>query len=185
MMTSEISLKQPDWPHAPPHRMLQPGTYMITGATYKKIHYFKQENHLSLLQTTLLDLLPQYAWEIQAWAIFPNHYHFIASNKDIPSNLKTMISHFHAVTAKKINQHDNMTDRQIWFQFWDTFLSYPASYFSRLKYVHQNAVHHKIVERAEEYPWCSASWFQNQAPPSFQKTVNRFKTDLLNIQDEF
>ena len=182
---SEILLEQEDWPHAPPHRTLQPGTYIVTGATYKKAHYFKGDDRLSILQETLLGLLPQYAWEIQAWAIFPNHYHFIAANRGNPSNLKAMISQFYCTTAGKINQLDNTPGRQVWFQFWDSFLSYPASYFSRLKYVHQNAVHHGIVERAEDYPWCSATWFKNQAPESFQKTISRFKTDSIRILDEF
>jgi putative transposase len=174
-----------NWPHAPPHRTIQPGTYMVTGATYQKFPFFKGSQRLSILQSALLELLPEHGWEVQAWAIFPNHYHFIAVNKENSANLKSLISQFHCITAKKINQMDEEPARKVWFQYWDTFLSYPASFFARLKYVHQNAVHHKIVQQAEDYPWCSASWFKTEAPQSFQKTIDRFKIDSLPMKDEF
>ena len=29
-----------EWPHSPPHRFFEPGTYMITAGTYLKAHIF-------------------------------------------------------------------------------------------------------------------------------------------------
>src|ERR1700689_3090201 len=43
--------------------------------------------------------------------------------------------------------------------------------FARLHYVHRNPVHHGLVRAATAYPWCSAAWFETEAPASFRKTV--------------
>lgn len=174
-----------DWPHAPPHRILQPGTYMVTGATYQKEHFFKGDLRLEYLQDSLLNFANKYDWKLQAWAIFPNHYHFIASNLKNPTSLQTFIKLLHQTTAIRINQEDHCITRQVWYQFWDTYLSFSPSYFARLKYVNQNAVHHRIVQSPEAYPWCSAGLFNQTAPSSFRKTVERFKIDKLSIVDDF
>ena len=41
------------------------------------------------------------------------------------------------------------------------------SLLARLNYVHNNPVHHGIVPAARQYPWCSASWFENSADRLF------------------
>ena len=174
-----------NWPHAPPHRLLQAGTYIVTGATYQKEHFFKSEERLRFLQDSLLKYADNYQWKLQAWSIFPNHYHFIAYNSENPASLQTLVKVLHQTTANHINREDNAPSRCVWYQFWDTYLSFAQSYFARLKYVHQNAVHHKIVKDAADYPWCSAAWFCNTAPTSFQRTIDRFKIDNLRILDDF
>lgn len=59
------------------------------------------------------------------------------------------------------------------------------SYFSRLNYVHNNAAKHGLVAKAEDYDWCSASWFSKHACPAFQKVIASFETDQLKVYDDF
>jgi putative transposase len=61
------------------------------------------------------------------------------------------------------------------------FLSRPA----RLNYVHQNPVKHGLVQVANQYPWCSASWFETNARSGFVQSVYSFKIDRLNVPDDF
>ncbi len=68
---------QKDWPHAPVHRFDSRGIYMVTAATLYKQHFFATDQSLDLLQHELLSLSRQYEWHLLAWAVFPNHYHFI------------------------------------------------------------------------------------------------------------
>ncbi|MDQ2918768.1 MAG: hypothetical protein M3R10_02680, partial [Verrucomicrobiota bacterium] len=70
-------------------------------------------------------------------------------------------------------------------QFWDTELTFEKSYFARLHYVHYNAVHHRLVAVATDYPWCSARWFESNASDAFVRTIYSFKIDMLNLPDEF
>ena len=73
----------------------------------------------------------------------------------------------------------------MWFNFWDTKLTYERSYLARLNYVHQNPVKHGLVAIANQYRWCSAAWFERTVSPAMVKTIYGFKTDKLNIHDDF
>lgn len=177
----------PDWPHAPPHRLGASGTYIVTAATYKKEHYFNSTQRLDVLQRGLIRLASDLDWQLEAWAIFSNHYHFIARPHDQPdgTTLKPMISKLHEKTAKWINRLDGEPGRKVWHNFRDTHLSFETSYYARLNYVHQNAVRHGLVLTADQYPWCSAGWFKREADPSFRKTIEGFKIDKVNVPDDF
>jgi len=70
----------PDWPHAPAHKLTEDGTYIVTAGTYQKAHHFHNTERLHFLTKTLLALSKKYGWRLQAWAVFPNHYHFIAKS---------------------------------------------------------------------------------------------------------
>jgi putative transposase len=80
---------------------------------------------------------------------------------------------------------ENQPGRRVWYNFRDTRLTYQYSYLARLNYVHRNAVKHGLVPVANQYPWCSASWFDRVASPAQVKTIYGFKTDRLKIEDDF
>lgn len=174
-----------DWPHSPVHRTLFPGTYMVTGATYNKVQYFKTADRLQFLQNSLLQLATEYQWQLLAWSVLSNHYHFIANSPENVKNLTAFISQLHVMTAKHVNAQDDTPKRHVWYQYWDTHITFPYSYFARLNYVNQNPVKHGLVQIATDYPWCSASWFEKTVPTSFYKTISTFKTDKLNISDDY
>ena len=67
-----------DWPHAPIHRLSEHGTYIVTAGTYQKKHFFRGQQRLDLLETNLLRIATQFGWQVEAWAVFSNHYHFVA-----------------------------------------------------------------------------------------------------------
>jgi putative transposase len=73
----------------------------------------------------------------------------------------------------------------VWHQFRDTQLTYERSWLARLKYTHENAVHHRLVADAMNYRWCSASWFAANARPAFVETVRRMNVDRVRIDDEY
>jgi len=174
----------PDWPHAPVHRVTPGGTYIVTAATYGKQPYFNSKLRLNLLCGTLLTECAQSGWSLQAWAVFPNHYHFVA-NSNLTKSLRQMIRRLHSITARRVNELDNQPSRRVWFQYWDTQLTHQKSYMARLRYVHENAVRHGIVRRAANYPWCSAAWFERTATPAFRRTVFSFPCDRLSLPDSF
>jgi putative transposase len=88
-------------------------------------------------------------------------------------------------TAEWVNQLDRTPGRQVWFNFRETRLTCQKSYLARLNYVHQNAVRHGLVRLANQYPWCSAPWFERASSPAMVKSIYRFKTDRLLVPDEF
>jgi putative transposase len=84
-----------------------------------------------------------------------------------------------------VNERDSTAGRKVWFQYWDSHLSFEKSYFARLRYVHENAVHHGLVSVASNYPWCSAGWFERSAEASFRKTILSLPCDTINVRDDF
>lgn len=174
-----------DWPHAPLHRLNERGTYMVTAGTYGKTHHFNSSERLKLLCGLLLSTAQEFNWHLQAWAVMENHYHFIGVSLESAQNLRQFVKKLHAESAKEINNFDSSHGRKVWYQYWDSRITYQKSYYARLNYVHNNPVRHGIVRNAEEYDFCSAAWFKRNSKSSFRKTVESFKTDRLNVIDDF
>jgi len=114
-----------------------------------------------------------------------NHYHFVAASPKDATSLRRMIGALHTLTARDVNLLDGAPDRPIWFQFWDTCLTYPASYFARLHYVMDNPVKHGLVTAAEDYEFCSAREFKARATPAFARRVLSYRCDRVTVADDF
>jgi len=97
-------------------------------------------------------------------------------------NLAEMLGFLHEKTAKWINRPDGTSGREVWHNFWETRLTHKNSYLARLNYVHQNPVKHGV---ANQYPWCSAGWFERTARPAQVKTIYGFKIDSLKVLDDY
>ena len=136
-----------------------------------------------MLHRGLLTVCKEHGWRLEAWAVLSNHYHFVAESPGTAESLPVMLGGLHEKTAKWINKLENTPGREVWYNYWDTKLDLPRAYFARLNYTHQNAVKHKLVHSAKDYPWCSAAWFEQHTSPALVKSIYRFKTD--QIEDEY
>ena len=156
---------------------------MVTAACYQHKLHFPGKKRLDFLQELLFSLAQEFHWQLQAWAILPNHYHLIAVSEDNPESLRTFLSHFHSNATRWLNREESTPGRKIWYQYRDTLLTYERSYLARLNYVHRNPEKHGLVRNAENYRWCSAAWFARTATPAFYKTVRSFPIDRLEVVD--
>jgi putative transposase len=153
-----------------------------------KDHFFCGSARCAVLQRGLLKVLADAAWHLEAWAVFSNHYHFVAHSprdKEGARSLQDALRELHSKTAIWVNRLDKTPGRTVWHNYWETQLTFQNSYLARLSYVHQNPVRHGLVAVAREYPWCSAAWFERVASPAIVKTIYRFKTDSLDVLDEY
>ena len=176
------------WPHAPEHRLAAGGTYFVTASTYSRRHHFKGKARLAVLHRGLLKVAADFGWRLEAWAVFSNHYHFVVHSPvdaDTAEDLSRMLGLLHEKTAKWINKLDQAPARKVWHNYRETRLTYEKSYLARLNYVHQNPVKHGLVPVANQYPWCSARWFERTATPAQIKTIYRFKIDQMKVPDDF
>jgi putative transposase len=158
---------------------------MVTAATHQKVQYFDSPGKRDLLLELIFRHCREYQWELEAWAILANHYHLVLRSPEDPSKFRYMINKIHTFSSKALNELDGTPARRIWFQYWDSLITFESGFLARLAYVHANAVHHGLVESAEDYPWCSASWFIRNAPPELTGRVLRFKFDRLRVYDDF
>ncbi|RPI90663.1 MAG: hypothetical protein EHM42_01035 [Planctomycetaceae bacterium] len=158
---------------------------MVTCGTYLKEHHFRTRERLDHLTHELLTGAAEAGWNIEGWAVFSNHYHIIAHSQPGCGSLDGMLKKLHAQTAQWVNELDDDPGRQVWHNFWDTKLTFEKSYLARLNYVQQNAVKHRLVAVARDYPWCSAGWFERAATPAQVKTVASFRYDRIKVVDDF
>jgi putative transposase len=173
------------WPHGPVHKLGEAGAYIVTAGTYLKAHLFRKAFLLDFLQAMLFSEAERMGWQLQAWALFSNHYHFVALSPPDAGTLKVFLRRLHSITAREANRVNGSSGQQVWHQYWDTHLTYERSYYARLNYVHQNPRRHGLVPVAPSYPWCSAGWFERTATRAFFKTISGFKTDGISIHDDF
>jgi len=158
---------------------------MVTCGTYQKAHFLNTPDKLDRFRNLFFSCAVESPWDLHAWAILSNHYHFIASSPTDAGSLRRMLSKLHTLSARDLNAQDCQAGRKVWFQFFDSHLTFTNSYLARLRYVHHNPVHHGVLACAENYPWCSAAWFARTAKPAFRATVERLKTDTLSVVDDF
>ena len=67
-----------------------------------------------MLQRGLLTVAEKFGWQLEAWAVFSNHYHFIAHSPaaaDGASSLRAMLGMLHAKTSGWINKLDATPER--------------------------------------------------------------------------
>src|SRR6266704_2889543 len=98
-------LKTP-WPHAPTHQLSERGTYFVTAGTYLKAHNSRRKERLAVLHRGLLSVAHDFGWQFEAWAVFSNHYHFVAhspATEDDASSLSQMLGVLHTKTARWLN----------------------------------------------------------------------------------
>ncbi len=171
--------------HGPPHRFEPNQIYFVTSGTlYKKILFTTPEK-LTFLRDTLLGEASRNDWVMEAWAVMANHYHFVARTAGDPRTLTRFLRAVHSKTAIWLNKGDGSPGRKVWYRYWETGLSYQASYLARLAYTHNNPAKHGLVKDAGDYPWCSKTWFLQNAKESFRRTVCSIKYDDVNVMDDF
>ena len=140
---------------------------------------------MELLCNALLSTAEKHSWTLQAWAVFPNHYHFVVVSPADASSLRSLIQEFHSLTAREVNRLDQTPSRKVWFEYWESRITFEKSFLARLSYVHNNAVHHGLVRVAREYPWCSAGWFERTAERAFYRTVTSFTGKGMKVPDDY
>ena len=168
------------------HRMYEPMHNLATGK--RMLDGRRILDRLCVLHRGLLRVADDWGWQLEAWAVFSNHYHFVAhspANTENASNLGMMLGNLHEKTAKWVNRLDQKPGRKVWHNFRETRLTYEKSYLARLRYTHENAVGHKLVPVANQYPWCSAGWFERTAMPAQVKTIYGFNIDRVQIYDDY
>jgi putative transposase len=173
------------YPHNPPHYFVPNAMYMVTGSLLYNKHLLIDDERKSLVFEILFERARHWEWELEAWSILENHYHFIGRAPDNASILEDLIRGLHSKSAIGLNKLDKTPGRQVWYNYWDTCITHETSYYARLQYVHLNPVKHRLAENAAEYPFCSYRWFLEKADEKFQSVVMNQLIDRVDVYDDF
>jgi putative transposase len=171
--------------HNPPHYFVPNAMYMITGVILHKQHLLSEDKRKVFFLRTLFERAELFTWNLEAWSVLNNHYHFIAQAPEDSTTLAKLIQQVHSITAIQINRWDNINGRQVWQNYWDTCITYEKSYLARLRYIHENPVKHGLVENSIDYPFCSYKWFIEQGDNDMKEQVVNQPIDQINVFDDF
>lgn len=174
-----------EYRHYPPHLFRPNAIYVITGSIKNKRHLLDSNKKKEFFCETLFKSSSQHNWQIGAWACLSNHYHFVARAPENAANMTMLIREVHSLSARYINSVDNETGRRVWWNYWDTCIRNEYSYLAMLRYVHENPVKHNLVEKAEEYPFCSYQWFLDVTNSHFKQKVLAQSLENIRIYDDF
>ena len=134
-----------------------------------------------------MELCGAFDWTLEAWCVLSNYYHFVGhspAEANSAESLSAMIQKVHSLTTKELNRRENKPGRsRLWQNYRETHLTFQRSYLSRLHYVHQNAVHHGLVEVGSDLKWCSAKKFKESVTPAWLKTISSFKYNEIAAED--
>ncbi|MCI0651285.1 MAG: transposase [Planctomycetes bacterium] len=183
-----MKLNHFSWPHAPTHRLSEAGTYFVTASTYQKQDLFRTPHRLDVLHRGVLRVALEFEWHLEAWAVFSNHYHFVAHappNAKDAASLARMLGKLHTKTAAWINRLDATPGRKVWHNYFETKLTYHRSYLARVNYVHHNPVRHGLVAVAKAYPWCSARWIEAIASRAQCEVLRKFDERRVVLPDDY
>ncbi len=158
---------------------------MVSAGTYLKVPYWNTPERLDYLLEALFTRAAEFGWQLQAWAVLSNHYHFVATSPENPTNLSKFLGKLHMTTAKQLNVWDGTPSRKVWYQYWDSQITFEDAYLARLNYVNHNPVHHGAAEDATRYRWCSANWFAENVSVSLREKMASCKVDIPGIADDF
>ena len=176
-----------DWPHAPPHRLEESGVYFVTARARNQHHILASDSMKSWFQECLFSVMNDYEWKLEAWAILSNHYHLIAHSPEYQENaisLGLILRKLHSLATKELNRREDKVGRtRLWHNYRETHLTFQRSYLARLHYVHQNAVHHGLVNVGSQWKWCSASVFVEAVTPAWVRTISSFGYDEIARKD--
>lgn len=173
------------YPHNPPHYFVSNAMYMITGAILHNQHLLNENKRKQLILETLFERSNLLGWNLEAWAVLNNHYHFVAQAPENANSLSKLIRQVPSITAIRLNDWDNAPGRQVWCNYWDSCLTYEKSYLARLHYVHMNPVKHQLVDDPIDYQYCSFKWFVEQGNNELKQQVFGQPIDRVKIFDDF
>lgn len=157
---------------------------MVTGSTLYGKPLLDSDAKLINFCESLMERARILQWSLDAWAMMPTHYHFIARSPENALSLKSLIQGVHSINAKFVNGIDGTPGRKVWYNYWDSCIQSEASYYARMRYVMMNPVKHGLVQRPEDYPFSSYKYFLENSEPDFQKAVLGCPDDL-QIEDNY
>jgi putative transposase len=168
-------------PHNPPHLFLPDALYMLTASTYNKIPLMQSQQRKQDWTNAFREAARMYQWQIIAWVVLNNHYHALLRSPENVETLSKFIASYHKYTAHKWNAEDEMNERKVWWNYWDTCIRSEYDLYNRLSYIFWNPVKHELVQTPEEYAFSNYDEFML----NWQIEFNFINMDEVNDVPEF
>ncbi len=173
-----------EYPHNPPHLYREDSKYFITATTYKKNHYFITDESKQILLDSILKTFSKFNWIVEDWVILDNHYHLMVEVKDNPKDLSNIIRNIHRYTAIEVKKHNKLAKHaeKIWYNYWDTCITFEKSYWPRLNYIWFNPVKHGYVNDPKDWKFGSYYFRVRREEELLNEITKKYPCDKLELE---
>ena len=170
--------------HNPPHLFLKNTKYFISARTYQKIHFFDTDAAKQMLAESILSEFAKHNWEIEDWVVLDNHYHLMANSNDNPDTLCDIIRNIHRFTSMEIRKMNFLAKQadKIWYNYWDTCITFEKSYWTRLNYIWFNPLKHGYVDDPKDWKFGSYYYRYDQKADEMKEIVQKYPWDKLDLE---
>jgi putative transposase len=144
--------------HSPPHFDTEgEGQFIITAACYEHLPVIgKSIERMTDYEQALLEICDQFATDIYAWCVLPNHYHVLLKTALIKS-LRKELGSLHGRTSYNWNGEDDTRGRKVWHNCVERLMRSERHFYATLNYVLHNPVHHGYCDRWQDWQWSNAT----------------------------
>jgi putative transposase len=144
--------------HSPPHFDSEDDcTYIVTATCYEHKNLIgRSPERMTECESEILGICRDLGTTLYAWCILLNHYHLLVRTAQM-KELRHKLGLFHGRSSFRWNNEENARGRKVWHNCFERKMRSERHYFASLNYVLNNAVHHKLVERWEDWPWSNAA----------------------------
>ena len=118
--------------------------------------YLKQPGLGAMVQNALL-FHDEIKYRLSAWAIMPNHVHLLCTPA-IGHNLAEIMHSLKSYTANQANKTLGRKGRFWQKEYFDRYIRNARHFASVMAYIENNPVKARLCEKAEDWPFSSASW---------------------------
>ena len=119
---------------------------------------------MAAFEGALLTALAPVAIRTTAWCVLPNHYHVLLQTLSI-RECRNALGKLHGRTSREWNRHDDLDgQRKCWHRCLPREVTSEAQQWATMNYIHHNPVHHRYVERWQDWPFSSAAQFLASVP---------------------
>ena len=147
--------------------------FFVTTTVINFNKVFATDTYCDILIKNILHYQNRYKFEIIAYCIMPSHFHWIIKTEPSKGTISSIIRDIKKYSAWEImeqlekekslllndflNTKTEGQKRQFWMhRFDDEVIRDEKMLWTKIKYIHNNPVKNGLVEKAEQYKYCSA-----------------------------
>lgn len=144
-------------------RFLRPGAiYHVVSRGVDRRDIFRDDQDYRRFRDSLFRIVAASDAELLAYCLMPNHFHLVIRTGDRP--LSAIMQELLTSHACFFNLRHHRTGHLFESRFYSDPIVGDIQLLNTIRYVHQNPVKAKLVERAADWPWSSATGPEDDIP---------------------
>ncbi len=147
----------------------------VTFSCYKQFPLFQNDKIKQVFVDRLKKVRDDYQCQLVAWVVMPEHVHLFVIPKLPEFPLHRFLSALKRPIAEQVVRRwreldapvlKRLVDAQGRVRFWqrgggyDRYIVSDEELFEKIDYIHENPVRRGLVDRAVDWLWSSAAWYE-------------------------